>query len=39
MVGDPLGGWANSQRGKPLKGLRMLLQTCPDGFLLGPQDL
>ena len=33
MVGDPFRGWVNSQRGKPLKGLRHFSQTCPDGFL------
>lgn len=39
MVGDSLCGWVNSQRGEPLKGLRMFSQTRPDGLLRDPQNL
>ena len=39
MVDDPLCGWENSQRVRPLKGLRYLSKTRPDGFLRNLQNL
>ena len=39
MVGGPKCGWVNSQRVVPLKGLGLLSQTRPDGFLRDLQNL